>query len=150
MLKLMMTVKRKDGISKEAFDRYWKDHHAALVRRYAPVLGIRAYVQTVPLDNLQAQGGLQQGRGSDPVAVDGCAELWWDDLESHQALRQSEPGRAALRTLMEDEARFVDLARCQLWYGTERTIIGADLSPVPTQAPSFLPDGDFNGVGEGR
>ncbi len=62
-------------------------------------------------------------RGALPVAFDGCAELWWDSLEAHLASRKTEAGQRALLTLIDDENRFVDISRSQLWYGYERTII---------------------------
>lgn len=123
MLKLIMSVKRLPTLTREAFDDHWQNHHAPLVRKHAEVLGIRRYIQTAPLPNPEAQQALQQGRASDPVDFDGCAELWWDDLAAHLAARTTEQGLAALKELIEDERRFVDLSRSQLWYGEEREIL---------------------------
>lgn len=123
MLKLIMCVKRSPELTREAFDEHWVNHHAPLVRQYATLLGIRHYIQTSPLANPHAQQALAQGRGAEVVDFDGCAELWWDDLEAHLAARKTPEGRAALQALMDDERRFVDLSRSQMWYGEERTII---------------------------
>lgn len=123
MLKLVMCVKRLPELTREAFDDHWRDRHAPLVLKHAAVLGIRKYIQTMPLPNRAAQDALQKGRGSDPVDFDGCAELWWDDLDAHLAAKQAEQGRQALKELVEDERRFLDLSRSQLWYGEERVIL---------------------------
>ncbi|WP_226505176.1 EthD domain-containing protein [Pseudomonas sp. MWU16-30317] len=123
MLKLTMCVKRQPGRSRAEFDEHWRNQHAALIRKHAALLGIRKYVQTTPLANPTAQHALQQSRGAEPVDFDGCAELWWDDLESHLAARGSAQGRMALQELIEDERRFVDLAKSQMWYGLEREIV---------------------------
>jgi len=123
MLKLIMCVKRRPGLTREEFDRHWIERHAPLVRAHQGPLGIKRYVQTVPLDNPAAQAAIQAGRGAEAVDFDGCGELWWDDLETHLAARKTPEGGAALRLLIEDERRFVDLSRSQLWYGTERLII---------------------------
>ena len=123
MLKLVMCVKRRAHLTREEFDHYWRNHHASLVIKYAECLGIRKYVQTTPLANNAAQLALQQTRNSVPVDFDGCAELWWDDLESHLAARKTEEGLSALRALIADEGKFVDLEKSQLWYGEERYII---------------------------
>lgn len=123
MLKLVMCVKRLPELTREAFDDHWRDRHAPLVLKHAAVLGIRKYIQTMPSPNRAAQDALQKGRGSDPVDFDGCAELWWDDLDAHLAARQTEQGRQALKELVEDERRFLDLSRSQLWYGEERVIL---------------------------
>ena len=123
MLKLIGCVKRRPELSREEFDRHWRVNHAALIRQYQGVLGIRRYVQTIPLDNPAAQSAIQSGRGTEPVDFDGCAELWWDDLESHLAARKTPEGAKALHLLIEDEKRFVDLSRSQFWYATERLIV---------------------------
>lgn len=123
MLKLIMCSTRLPHLTRAEFDLHWRETHAPLVIRHAPLLGIRRYIQTVPYADPAAQAQLQQGRGTLPVDFDGCAELWWDDMPSHLAARASQEGLAALRELIEDEKRFVDLSRSQLWYGTERSIV---------------------------
>jgi uncharacterized protein (TIGR02118 family) len=123
MLKLIMCVKRRPELTREEFDRHWIERHAPLVRAHRAPLGIKRYVQTVPLDNRAAQAAIQAGRGAEAVDFDGCGELWWDDLETHLAARKTPEGAAALRLLIEDERRFVDLGQSQLWYGTERLVI---------------------------
>lgn len=125
MLKLVMCVKRRPHLTREEFDHYWRNNHASLVIKYSKLLGIRRYIQTAPLADAAAQHALQHTRNSDPVDFDGCAELWWDDLESHLAARKTEEGLKALRELIEDESKFVDLEHSQLWYGEERYVISA-------------------------
>lgn len=123
MLKLIMCVKRQSHLTREAFDHYWRNNHASLVARHAAVLGIRKYIQTVPSTEATAQMALQQTRRSLPASFDGCAELWWDDMASHLAARSTPAGLSALRELIDDESKFVDLGQSQLWYGEERCII---------------------------
>jgi uncharacterized protein (TIGR02118 family) len=123
MLKLIMCVKRRSDLTREEFDRHWIGNHAPLVRANRDFLGIRRYVQTVPLANAEAQRRIQASRGSEPVDFDGCAEIWYNDLETHLAARNTPEGARALQLLIEDERRFVDLGRSQLWYGTERPVI---------------------------
>ncbi len=123
MLKLIMCVKRQSGLTRAQFNEHWRNRHAPLVRKHAALLGIRKYVQTTPLPNPVAQSALQRSRGAESVDFDGCAELWWDDLDAHLAARDSPEGRLALNDLIEDEKRFVDLTRSQLWYGLEHEVI---------------------------
>jgi len=123
MLKLIMCVRRLPELSREQFDYHWREVHAPLVRRYQTVLGIRRYVQSVPLDNLRMQTAIQAGRGTLSADFDGCAELWWDSEEAHLAARTTREGSIALRALVADEKRFVDLSRSLLWYTREREII---------------------------
>ena len=123
MLKIMYCVRRRPEMSREEFDRYWIEQHAPLVRSQADRIGIRRYIQTVPLGNPEAQRRLQASRGAEAVDFDGCAELWYDDMESHLAARNTPEGLRAVQRLIEDERRFIDLSRAQLWYGTERSVI---------------------------
>jgi EthD domain len=75
-------------------------------------------------DDLAA--GMQRVRGA-PEPYDGVAELWW---ESEERFREARSGtREAGRLLLEDEARFIDLARSPLWLGREEVIVGS-----PTRA----------------
>lgn len=123
MLKLIMCVKRLPELTREDFDDHWHNRHASLIRRHAAILGIRKYIQNTPLANPIAQCALQQGRGTEPVGFDGCAEVWWDNLATHLAARKTADGRQALQELIEDERRFVDLSRSQLWYCEEQDIL---------------------------
>ena len=103
------------------FHRYWRDQHGPLVRSLQLVLGIRRYVQThrleTPLNDLLRASR----RALEPF--DGVAELWWDDLDALLAATSSPEGSAAGRTLLEDEARFIDLEHSALWLGQEIEII---------------------------
>lgn len=123
MLKLMMCVKRRSDLTHREFSDYWQDHHGALVRAHQDALHIRRYVQTLTLDDALTQESLRVSRSALKTEFDGCAELWWDDLADHLTARTTPQGAAALQALMEDERRFVDVSRSQLWYGTERLII---------------------------
>jgi uncharacterized protein (TIGR02118 family) len=123
MLKVMYCVRRRPELTREEFDRYWIEHHAPLVRAHGDLLGMKRYIQTVPLADSEAQRRLQASRGAEVVDWDGCAELWYDDMETHLAVRKTPEGARAVQRLIEDERRFIDLGRAQLWYGIERPII---------------------------
>jgi uncharacterized protein (TIGR02118 family) len=123
MLKVTFCVRRRPDLTREEFDRYWFGQHAPLVRAQSEVLGIKRYVQTVPLADAAAQERLRSSRGAEVTDLDGCAEIWFDSMEAHLAARKTPEGMRAAQLLVEDERRFVDLGRSQLWYGTERPII---------------------------
>jgi uncharacterized protein (TIGR02118 family) len=125
LIKLTMCVRRLPHLTREQFDAYWKEQHGPLVRSHQSVLKINRYVQTSPLSDDRAQEALRQSRDAESSVFDGCAELWWDSLETLASVRRTTEGAAALRALLDDERKFIDLARSQLWYGTERCIIGA-------------------------
>lgn len=124
MIKLTFCLHRLPSLSRDEFQRYWREQHAPLVARHAAVLRIRRYVQLHSLpDGDPANAGLQASRGG-PVDYDGVAELWWDSLDDLAAATASADGRAASLALLEDERRFIDLARSPLWLGREHVVIG--------------------------
>jgi uncharacterized protein (TIGR02118 family) len=124
MIKLVFTLRRREGMSREEFQRYWRERHAPIVKRHAETLRIRRYVQVhareTPIDD-----ALSASRESEPGSFDGVAELWWDSLEDLIAAYSSEPGQAAGAELLEDERRFIDLPRSPLWLGEENVVVGA-------------------------
>ena len=81
-------------------------HAIALLHSFAP---------EVSADAVRTRGG--------PAQFDGVAQLWWDSFED-MAATDTEAARDAARMLLEDEKRFIDLARSPLWWGEEKVIIG--------------------------
>jgi len=122
VIKLVFAIRRRPGMSREEFQRYWREEHAGLVRRHADELRIRRYVQTHARDT-DLDEALAGTRGSEPRFYDGVAELWWDSMEDLIAASTSEAGQAAGRELVEDEQRFIDLPRSPLWLGEENVVI---------------------------
>ena len=121
MLKLTFCLRRLPHLSREEFQRYWLDKHGPLVRSFAGVLRIRRYVQmhtaTTPYN-----AALQESRGG-PEEYDGVAELWWDSLDDLAGAVGTEEGRSAGLALLEDERKFIDLARSPLFVGEEHELI---------------------------
>lgn len=121
MLKLTFCLHRLPVLSREAFQRYWRETHAPLVRRHAAALGVVRYVQThTGHDDYAA--ALRAGRGG-PEPYDGVAELWWPDRASFEAALATPEAQEAGAALLEDERRFIDLVRSPLWIGEEYEVI---------------------------
>jgi uncharacterized protein (TIGR02118 family) len=123
MIKLVFTVRRRGGMTREEFQRYWRNEHAQLVKRHAEVLRIRRYVQTHARDT-DLDEALSAARGSEPRHYDGVAELWWDSLDDLRAASTSPEGLAAGQALLEDERLFIELASSPIWLGEENVVIG--------------------------
>lgn len=121
MIKLSFCLRRKPDLTREEFQRYWLETHGPLVRKHAPALRIRRYVQLHSADD-ELNAALRASRGG-PEPYDGVAELWWDEREDLTAALQSPEGQAAGRELLEDERRFIDLPSSPLWIGVERPIV---------------------------
>jgi len=106
MIKLVVMIKRKPGMSKEEFDRYWSGPHAEQVLGYADFKRhIRRYVQS----HVVTQEGIRL-----PWEVsdyDGQAELWFDSVEEMNAAF-NEP--RFLAEVHPDDATFIDMEGCKL------------------------------------
>ena len=121
MIKLIFCLRRKPGMSPEEFREYWANHHAPLVQKHARALGIQRYVQSYTLPS-SGFSKIAEARGA-PEAYDGVAELWFSDMTEMKTKGASEEGRAAGKVLLEDEARFIDLANSPLWLSEEKVFI---------------------------
>jgi len=121
VIKLTFAVRRRSDVEPAEFHRYWRDQHGPLVRSLQSVLGVRRYVQTHRMETTLNDLLRASRRALEPF--DGVAELWWDDLDALVAATSAPEGSAAGRTLLEDEARFIDLEHSALWLGQEIEII---------------------------
>lgn len=121
MVKLVFCLKRLPHLSREEFQRHWRERHAPLVREAAPALGIRRYVQVHTLAHALNER-FRAGRGG-PEEYDGVAELWFDSVEALVAAGATPEGRAAGKRLLEDEKRFIDLARSPLWIAEDHEVV---------------------------
>jgi uncharacterized protein (TIGR02118 family) len=123
MIKLVFTLRRREDMTREEFQRYWREQHAPLVKRHADTLRIRRYVQT-HARHTDLDAALAGSRGGEPSFYDGVAELWWDSLEDLVGAYSSERGQAAGAELLEDERNFIDLPLSPLWLGEENVVVG--------------------------
>ena len=108
MIKAIYCITRKDGMSVEEFQRYWRETHGAIAAR---IPGVRRYVQCHTLPELYA--------GDSPPPYDGAAELWFDDTEALQHAMASPELQAA----REDERNFIDHARTALFITEEKPVV---------------------------
>jgi uncharacterized protein (TIGR02118 family) len=123
MIKLMFCLRRLPNMSAEQFQEYWLNKHAPLVRRVAPVLKIRRYVQNHTFVDERLAPAIAV-RGGSVAPYDGVAELWWNGIEDVIAAGATSESRAAGLELLEDERRFIDLSQSPLYFVHEREIIG--------------------------
>lgn len=122
VIKLIYCLHRAEGMSREDFRAYWHERHGPLVRSLRDVLKIRHFVQYHALDGDAAVAMADACQA--PHGYDGVAELWWDSEEDLRNAMSSEAGQDAIRSLYEEEARFIDFARSPLWISRERPGMG--------------------------
>ena len=114
MIRLVYLLRRQQQLSLEDFQRYWRETHGPIVASHATRLGIRRYVQVHALDD-PLDAAMADARGGMEPRYDGVAELWFDSEAALGEVLASEAGQAAAAELLEDEARFIDLAASPLW-----------------------------------
>ncbi len=121
MVKLIYCLKRQPHLSREAFLAYWLNTHGPLVREHAAAMKVRRYIQTHTTDE-ETNEAIRASRGS-PEGFDGVAELWFESREEMREGASTPEGRAGMRLLREDEARFIDQANSPAWIGEEKKIV---------------------------
>ena len=121
MIKLVFALRRKPGLTREEFQKYWRDTHAPLVAERAEILQIRRYVQVHTMDLAGMHAAFQRRNGGAPEPFDGVAELWFDSLAE---LGGDDPAvRQAQAELLVDEANFIDLPNSPMWMAEENEVI---------------------------
>ena len=122
MIKLVYCLRRLPELSREEFQRYWRETHSPLVRNRAPALGIKRYIQVHTLES-PLNEALRASRGSEAEIYDGVAELWWENAEALAAGTATPEGRQVARELFEDEKRFIDFARSVVFVAEENPVV---------------------------
>lgn len=122
MLKLTFCLHRLPHLSREAFQTYWREQHAPLVAQHAKTLGIVRYVQT-HAESHEFNQSLRDSRDA-PEMYDGIAEIFFESYETLFAAGENPGFDEAAAALLEDEKKFIDLARSPLWMNQEHVILG--------------------------
>lgn len=120
MVKLIFLLRRQSHLSREEFQRYWREHHAPLVVARARALGVRRYVQRHTVDE-PANARMAAARGG-VADFDGIAELWWDRARTLDAAGKEAAIRAG-RELLEDERNFIDLPASPVFFVDDYEVI---------------------------
>src|SRR5690606_9878163 len=94
------------------------EEHGPLVASHARRINALRYVQVHTLDD-PANAAMAEARGGMEAPYDGVAEVWFENREALLDALSAPAGRQAAAELVEDEARFIDLARSPLWLNHE-------------------------------
>jgi len=106
MINAISLLKRKPGLSVEAFQEHWRTGHAKLI---ALLPGVRRYVQSHPLPEMYEDGKPE---------YDGIAELWANDSQAFRDIGASD----AYVAVQADEEKFLDRNAIALVLTDERVI----------------------------
>jgi len=117
VVKLVYCLRRLPHLTREEFQRYWRDNHGPLVQKQKDILGIRRYIQShTGYDDYNEILRVSIDR---PIAYDGVAELWWDNIESYSPKNQTSERSAAIQELYADEQKFIDISQSPRWLSVE-------------------------------
>lgn len=109
MIKLVMCLRRRPGMSRAAFLDYWQNNHGPFFMKNAAVMRAKRYVQDHTIDS-PLNEGMREMRGMEPE-FDGIAHVWFDSEEDLiEAMGSAEMERLGA-ALLRDEQQFIDHAR---------------------------------------
>ena len=92
MINAITIIKKKQGLTYEKFQDYWKNEHAEIVTR-SPLVG--TYVQSHPIYN---------DKLTFEDTIDGIAEIWFDDTNAMRSLAATKE----YKDIQDDENVFID------------------------------------------
>lgn len=122
MVKLIVCVRRKAGLTREEFSTYWRQQHGPLVKSVPEFMRhVRKYVQC----HLTAAALPGEARFGSLADYDGVGELWFDSPESMQQAFNEPRYLAVIRP---DELKFLDHDQC-LSFLTEEVTMAEDSAP---------------------
>ena len=123
MVVITFLLRRRPEMSDAEFHTYWREQHGPLVASHAAALGIRRYVQLHTIDS-PVGAAVAASRDCAPHEWDGIALVWFDSEAALVEAAATAVGRAAGAALLEDERKFLDLARCELFLSEDHSVIG--------------------------
>jgi len=107
LIKLVYCITKKAGLTDEEFFHYWQNIHGPIGARIPRLRRlVQSHRRALPGDKLRPD-------------YDGMAELWFDDMETLLAARQS----LEWKTSNEDEENFIDHNRVAYFVSEEHIIL---------------------------
>ena len=112
MINAITIIKKKQGLTYEKFQNYWKDEHAEIVTR-SPLVG--TYIQSHPIYNDEL---------TFEDTIDGIAEIWFDDTNAIRSLAATKE----YKDIQDDEKVFIDGSAVRLIIAEDIITIEGDVS----------------------
>ncbi len=120
MIKFVMCLRRKPGLSRAEFLDYWQNKHAPLFMSFAETHKAKRYVQDQTIDTPMNQM-LRESRGM-LEEFDGVAEVWFESEQAFIDAMSSPEGQKLGEILGADESNFIDHARSTAFLATEHEV----------------------------
>ena len=112
MINAITIIKKKQGLTYEKFQNYWKNEHAEIVTR-SPLVG--TYVQSHPIYNDEL---------TFEDTIDGIAEIWFDDTNAMRSLAATKE----YKDIQDDEKVFIDGSAVRLIIAEDIITVEGDVS----------------------
>ena len=112
MINAITIIKKKQGLTYEKFQNYWKNEHAEIVTR-SPLVG--TYVQSHPIYNDEL---------TFEDTIDGIAEIWFEDTNAMRSLAATKE----YKDIQDDEKVFIDGSAVRLIIAEDIITVEGDVS----------------------
>ncbi|MFW2828751.1 EthD domain-containing protein [Sphingomonas sp. ID0503] len=120
MIKMVVEVWKKEGMTDDAFAKRWLVEHGALVRKHARAMGFVRYIQSHKRPSPEIDA-FAEGRGW-KRPPDGLTEVWWESEAAMQAAMSSPEGQEASAILAADENQFIEPSKISAFLAVEEVI----------------------------
>ncbi len=123
MVKISYLMRRLPHLSRGEFQSYWSEKHPQAAPADAfPTLGVKRYVQVLPLET-ESRNLVIGPRTGLVEPFDGIAELW---VESEEALARdwsTDKAKEYVNIFFEDEKNFIDWTRSTILVSVENVVV---------------------------
>ena len=123
MIKLNYYVRRKPGMTSEAFREHWHFRHGPIWEQHAQDLGVRRYTQIYDDPQHPAAKALHAGYRVTAEPYDGVSVACWSEIAVLEDALATKGGAAAWQAILEDERTFIDHEASMLSFGTDHAVI---------------------------
>jgi hypothetical protein len=113
MIEVVYCMRRKEGMTHEAFVAYWEGVHAPIVVQNQQVLRVARYERIVPARSPFSER--VERRNAMLAPFDGIARLGWATEDDMRHAFEGAEALAVQRVLARDEAAFVDAGASCRW-----------------------------------
>ena len=123
MIKISYLMRRLPHLTLEEFQSYWSEKHPQAAPADAfPTLGVKRYVQVLPIDTDARQLVIGPRTGL-VEAFDGIAELWLESEESLERDWSTDQAKEYIGIFFEDEKNFIDWSRSTILVSKENVVM---------------------------
>ncbi len=123
MIKISYLMRRLPHLSLEEFQKYWSEQHPQAAPSDAfSILGVKRYVQVLPLDS-DARNLVIGPRTGLVEPFDGIADLWVDGLDELENNWSTDKAKEYIEIFFKDEKNFIDWSRSTILVSQENVVM---------------------------